>query len=218
MLRPIGILSALCLVAASATAQRASVDSGLRAADARPQSVLDTADVLRAGDAVRLRIWREPDLSGDFPVDETGTVVFPMIGAMRVNQESPSSLKARLVTTYQSYLSHSSIDVTFLRRVQVLGAVRNPGLYPLDATMTIDDALALAGGTTPQGNTKKLELIRRGERVVRTLSRQARVSDTPIRSGDQLYVPERSWISRNPYFVAGVVTTMLSLAVRLWTD
>src|SRR5688500_2028604 len=112
MLRPIGILSALCLVAASATAQRASVDSGLRAAEARPQSVLDTADVLRAGDAVRLRIWREPDLSGDFPVDETGTVVFPMIGAMRVNAESTASLKARLVTTYQNYLSHSSIDVT----------------------------------------------------------------------------------------------------------
>src|SRR5271163_4739261 len=48
--------------------------------------------VLLPGDVVRLRIWREPDLSGDFPVDEHGTAVFPKIGPTPVAQVTTDSL------------------------------------------------------------------------------------------------------------------------------
>src|ERR1700734_1429358 len=96
--------------------------------------------MLLPGDIVRLRIWREPDLSGDFPVDERGTVVFPKIGPTPVLQMTTDSLKRLLVTTYSQYLRDPAIEVTFLRRVTILGAVKNPGLYPVDPTMTVSDA------------------------------------------------------------------------------
>ncbi len=127
---------------------------------ARTQAPAD--DPLRPGDVVRLRIWREPDLSGDFPVDEAGMVVFPKIGPVRVGGEPPMRVQQRVAAAYGEFIQHNSIDVTFLRRVQVLGAVRNPGLYPVDATMTISDALALAGGTTGDGSPDRVELIRGG--------------------------------------------------------
>jgi protein involved in polysaccharide export with SLBB domain len=165
-----------------------------------------TPEFILPGDVVRLRIWREPDLSGDFPIDETGEVVLPRIGPVKATSETPESFKAKLYSEYQKYLAQTSIDITVLRRVQVLGAVRNPGLYPLDATMTISDAVAMAGGVVTDGNEKKVELVRGGQKLVGNLPRRTRLADTPIRSGDQLYVPYRSWLSRNGYFIGTVAS------------
>ena len=186
-----------------------------QSAQSRADSAPDSANVLRPGDLIRLRIWREPDLSGDFAVDPMGTVVLPKLGPMRVDNRSPDSLRAALVAAYQQYLNHPSIDVMFLRRVQVLGAVRNPGLYPVDPTMTLGDVLALAGGTTQEGNPNKLALIRGGEKLSRDLSHGSRVADAKIRSGDEIFVPERSWISRNPGILATAITASVSLFIAL---
>jgi protein involved in polysaccharide export with SLBB domain len=93
--------------------------------------------------------------------------------------------------------------------------VRNPGVYPLDPTMTIADAVASAGGATREGHIRSFELIRQGERVPVQLFADARIADSPIRSGDQLYVPERSWLSRNAAVVVGAITGTLGLAIAI---
>jgi polysaccharide export outer membrane protein len=171
--------------------------------------------VLLPGDLVRLRIWREPDLSGDFQVDEQGVVVLPKIGALSIRDMPAASLKARLIEQYSTYLRDPAIDVIVLRRVNVLGAVKNPGLYPVDATMTVADVFALAGGVAPEGNPDKGELIRSGARLDVKLTRGTKIGDTPLQSGDQLYVPQRSWISRNPGVVAGTLTAVAGIVVSL---
>jgi polysaccharide export outer membrane protein len=171
--------------------------------------------VLLPGDVVRLRIWREPDLSGDFQVDEQGTVVLPKIGTLSIKQMPAASLKTMLVEKYSTYLRDPAIDVIVLRRVNVLGAVRTPGLYPVDATMTVADVLALAGGVGPDGSPDKAELIRGGTRLDVKLTRRTKIGDTPLQSGDQLYVPQRSWISRNPGVVAGTLTAVAGIVVSL---
>jgi polysaccharide export outer membrane protein len=176
---------------------------------------LDSPGVLRPGDLIRLRIWREQDLSGDFQVDEQGSVVLPKIGPMSIRGRSAAELKAMLVERYSTYLRDPAIDVTILHRVNVLGAVKNPGLYPVDPTMTVADVLALAGGAAPDGNPEKGSLIRGGERINVKLSQGTKVADTPIQSGDQLYVPQRSWISRNPGVVAGTLTAVAGIVVTL---
>ena len=169
------------------------------------------AQVLQPGDLVRLRIWREPDLSGDFLVGTDGVVVFPLIGPRQVMDRSPDALKVELVEAYAEYLRNPSIEVLPLRRVNIYGAVQQAGLYPVDPTMTLYDALALAGGPTTNGDPDKFELVRDGERVKAKLARDTRIDELPIRSGDQLFVPERSWFSRN----TGLVATMISATVSL---
>jgi protein involved in polysaccharide export with SLBB domain len=182
---------------------------------ASPPSSSDTGGVLHSGDVVRLRIWREPDLSGDFAVDERGVAVFPKIGPMMVQKQSPESLEARLVKSLSAYLRNPSVEVVLLRRVQVLGAVRNPGLYTVDPTMSVSDALALAGGVDENGKSNQVHLIRRGERLTVNVSQRTRIADTPIQSGDQLFVPQRGWISRNPAALAGVLTAAAGIIVTL---
>jgi polysaccharide export outer membrane protein len=166
---------------------------------------------LQAGDIVRLQIWREPDLSGDFTVDPNGIATFPKLGPMKVSMESAESLRGRLVSAYQEYLRNPSIEVTLLRRIIILGAVRTPGLYPVDPTLTIADVVALAGGATPDGNRREIELVRNGERIAVKLNDAVRIADLPLRSGDQIFVPERSWAARNP----GLIATALSAGVSL---
>ncbi len=170
---------------------------------------------LRPGDVVRLRIWREPDLSGDFPVNESGVVVLPKLGPRLVTTDHPDSLKAWVVRSYATVLKNPSIEVLLVRRIQVLGAVKNPGLYPVEPTMTVADAIALAGGTTPQGRSNKVELRRQGERVPGKLSGRLLIGASPIRSGDQIFVPERSWLSRNPGIVIGALGLVTTVVFRL---
>ena len=200
----IGVL--LCVLGGGAGVG-AQVPQPAGRADTMPAPMLGTPqDALRPGDLVRLKIWREPDLSGDFAVDETGTAVLPKLGRFHVTQYLPAALRDTLVAAYAAFLTHRSIEVTLLRRVQVLGAVRQPGVYPVDPTMTISDVLAVAGGTTTEGDPNNLELIRAGKKIPGMISRQSLVGESHVRSGDQIFVPERSWLSRN--FGVAVITIL----------
>jgi polysaccharide export outer membrane protein len=174
-------------------------------------------DPLRSGDLVRLRIWREPEMSGDYTVNEAGEVVLPRVGAIAVAGELPDAVKGRITQAYSRFLQNPSIEVTLLRRVQVLGAVRNPGLYPVDPTMTVSDALALAGGTTSEGSPNRVVLIRGGERLPVKLEANTPIAGAAIRSGDQIYVDQRSWISRNTGVVTAAITGVVSLIIAFGT-
>ena len=191
----------------------ASAIAGLaRAAPAQqPAAAKSSQEYVQPGDVVKLWVWREEALSGEFLVPETGMVVFPKIGAQRVTERPMPELREALLAEFQKYLRNPSIEITFLRRVNVLGAVRKPGVYPLDPTMTVAMALAMAEGTTPEGRSDRVELIRDGERLIANINQRTRIAELPIRSGDQLYVPERAWISRNSVLVAALVSGVFSL-------
>lgn len=171
---------------------------------------------LRPGDVIQLRVWREPDLSGEYTVDERGRVVLPKIGVQYVTDDAPDELRERLVAEYRRYLVNPSIEVIFLRRINVLGSVRAPGLYPVDPTMVVADALAMAGGVAPEGRQDKIQLIRGGQVLEADITHRTRIADLPIRSGDQLYVPERSWFSRHSSIVVSSAITLFTLFVGIF--
>lgn len=150
-------------------------------------------------------------MSGDFPVNEAGIAVLPEIGPLEVTSEPADEVQASILRELGTYLNHPSIDVALLRRVQVAGAVEKPGLYHIDPTMTIGDAIALAGGVSGSGRTDKVEILRAGQKLPGSVSGRSYISQTPVRSGDQLYVPERSWISRNPGIILAFLSTITVL-------
>ena len=202
ILRPLSM--AACMMAASFFCA-----SSLPAQEGTPAAAAGQA-VLRPGDVVRLLIWREEEFSGEFPVAQDGSVVLPRLGRQDVRGETPDALRAKWLKEYERFLRNPSIEITFLRRVTVLGAVREAGLKLVDPTMTIAQALAMAGGTTPDGATDRIVLMRDGE-PIQTVSERTRIAETPLRSGDQLFVPDRSWVSRN----TGIVTALISGAVSV---
>jgi polysaccharide export outer membrane protein len=169
---------------------------------------------LAPGDVVRIRFWQEPELSGDYPVDETGRVALPFVGARLVTVWSAERVKQQLVDEYAEQLRNQPAQITLLRRIRVLGEVRTPGLYHVDATMELGDVVAMAGGTTPNGKMSDIRIMR-GDEVVRGRLDQT-THTTFLRSGDQVVVPRRNWLTRNITFVLGaaVSTTAIILTRR----
>lgn len=171
--------------------------------------------LLQPGDIIKLNVWREPEWSGEFPVDEFGVAVLPRLGAIKVTEMTPAALERFLVDSMGRYLRNPSIDVIPLRRIQVLGAVRSPGLYPVAPTVTVGDVVAIAGGATEEGKSNQVVLRRGGKDLRVRLDKATRLADTPIRTGDQLYVPQRSWISRNGGLFAAALSAATTLVVAL---
>jgi polysaccharide export outer membrane protein len=188
----IGLPVLLSLVACSSTPPP-STDSGAVEADLG----------LRPGDAVRVQVWREEDLSGTFTVDDRGVVTLPLLGDREVLGLEPGELRDRLLADYREYLQNPSIQVTVLRRVNILGAVTQPGLYPVDATISLSEALGLAGGITPTGDEDDIRVIRDGRVIHRALDQATMVGAVDIRSGDQIMVGEKGWFARNPGALLG---------------
>ena len=163
----------------------------------------------------RRRIWLEPDLSGEFVVDEEGVVTLPMLGRVRAVDLTIAQLRALLIERYTKELRNPSITVTPVRRVYVLGEVNRPGMYGLDPTASLASAVALAGGANREGDLRKLTLIRGDATILSGVDPMADLLSIGTRSGDQIFVERRSWLERNQQFVATTVLGVAGIAVAL---
>src|SRR5690349_6091609 len=121
--------------------------------------VQQSSGSLRPGDSLRVRVWREPDRSGVFMVDEHGDLTFPRLGRRSVVNVPIDSIRARVQREYGEFVRDASVEITPLYRVRVNGAVRNPGLFTVDPTMSVGDAIGLAGGVSPEGRNGTVDLV-----------------------------------------------------------
>lgn len=175
-----------------------------------------TEEGISPGDLLRVIVLREPDFTFEHTIPDDGHVDFYLLGTKDVSGMRGEELRQTLVREYERYLVNPIIRLEVLRKVQVLGAVREPSVYLLHPTMTISDALAKAGGTLPEGRTDRVELRRDGEVVdILLLSDRGPLADARIRSGDQLYVPERSALSRHSGVAATAVSGVIALIIAL---
>jgi polysaccharide export outer membrane protein len=182
------------------------------AARAPAQAIVQQSSAsLRPGDSLRVRVWREPDLSGVFMVDEHGDLTFPRLGRRSVVDVPIDSIRARVQREYAEFVRDASVEITPLYRVRVNGAVRNPGLFTVDPTMSVGDAIGLAGGVSPEGRKGRVDLVRDGRRIATSISPSSRLVELALRSGDELYVPERAWVSRNTGLLFGGLSALASL-------
>jgi protein involved in polysaccharide export with SLBB domain len=176
---------------------------------------IQTAFPIKPGDRVQLNIWREEDMSGTYLVSPEGTISLPLLGVVNVNETTPKVLKDQLVRRYSNFLRTPSIDVIVQRRVEIGGSVNEPSLYWVEPTVTVFGALALAGGPTDRGQPEMVELRRDGQVLATFLDQSAPLSDSPLRSGDQLWVPQRGWWFRNSTFVLTGVSLTVSILVAV---
>ena len=183
-------------------------------AQAGPASSTSPA-TLKAGDIIKIAVWREPDLSGEFVVNESGVVTLPLLGKINVLSIPIDQLSDRLIERYSAELQNPSITVTPLRRIYVLGEVSRPGVFTVDPTITIAGAIALAGGATSNGDVDRLRVIRNGEVILNEASLTASLTAVNIRSDDQVFVDRRGWFDRNSTFAASALISIATLVLTL---
>jgi protein involved in polysaccharide export with SLBB domain len=174
-----------------------------------------TEATLTAGDIVKIAVWREPDLSGEFVVNENGIVILPLLGKVNVLEIPISQLRDRLIERYAVELTNPSITVTPLRRIYVLGEVARPGVFTVDPTLSLAGVVALAGGATATGDLNHLRVVRNGVVVIDNASSAQSLTAVNLRSDDQVFVDRRSWLDRNSGFVASALVSVSTLAITL---
>ena len=171
---------------------------------------------LLPGDVIDVDIWREEDLSGEFRVGMTGVVTLPLLGERKVVGVPIQELRDALIRDYQVHLRNPSINITPLRRVNILGSVAKPGLYSVDPTISLAGAIALAGGGTEAGDLSRIKILRDSRVLQERVGPAETLIGIDLRSGDEIFVERRSWFDRNSgYLGSAVLSTVLSIVATL---
>jgi len=119
--------------------------------------------VLRPGDALKITVWREKELSGEYLIDARGLVQIPGLGDIVVAGLTPMEVKARLSEQLvRRGIVAPEIAVQPVIRVSVLGEVRTPGLLSVEPGTNLIHLITLAGGPTERANMKAVRVIRSG--------------------------------------------------------
>lgn len=147
---------------------------------------------IATGDKLKVTVFNEQDLTGEFQVNANGNVAFPLAGEIQAAGSTPDEFQKRLTARLRGKFVKNprvAVEMVNYRPFNVLGEVKNAGQYPYRPGLTIQDAVALAGGFTYRAN-KNTVYIRRadtsGEITVKTDGERV-----PILPGDNVRVPER---------------------------
>jgi protein involved in polysaccharide export with SLBB domain len=149
--------------------------------------------VLRPGDALRIDVWRHPELSGEFVVAPDSALEQPVYQVVKVAGVPLAVVRQRVESVLARYEQGVQFVVEPLFPVTVAGEVRQPNLYRLPQGTTFAQAIAKAGGPTELGRLDKVRVIRRDSGMVINLaSGYSRYAALAIASGDQVLVARRS--------------------------
>ena len=159
---------------------------------AAPTPAAEAAPVYRLGtdDKLRMVVYGEEQLSGEYIVGSEGTIAPPLIGAVKVAGLTPAEAQAKVTEAYATtYVADPkiSIDVIERRPFYILGEVNKSGQYPYRIGMTVMRAVATAEGFTFRANKKKVAI--QGEDGVERIV--PITAQTPIQPGDTIRVLER---------------------------
>jgi protein involved in polysaccharide export with SLBB domain len=195
------VLLALCFVPVLA-----------RAGDApafRPSAAVSVEDSyqLGTGDKVRVIVFGEDDLGGEFQVDGNGRISLPLIGELGAAGETAAGLEQQIADKLgDGYLQNPrvSVEITTYRPFYVLGEVTRPGEYPYVNGMSALNAIALAGGFTTRAREGTIYIRRNGSPREEELDADQM---TRIYPGDVIRVP------MNPFWaVMSVISPLASAA------
>lgn len=208
---PLVLLLLHAWAAGAASAQAVGLPAGGSGHEVAAASAARYA--LRAGDAVRLLVQGEPALAGEYSVLEDGMVLLPLIGLVQVGGTEFGDVARRVRAAYAAELIGATIVLQPLIRVRVLGEVRAPGLYLVDATHSLRDVLARAGGTGPAAAAERVLLVRGGHSETYELDGAAGWPEGALQPGDEVVVPRRNWVRENLPLLIGAGTSMVAAAL-----
>jgi polysaccharide biosynthesis/export protein len=144
-----------------------------------------------SGDRLRITVFDQKDLTNTYSVDQAGYVAFPLIGSVPARGRTLQELEGQIAAQLQKGFLRNpdvSIEVDRYRSIFVMGEVGQPGQYTYVPGMTVQNAIALAGGYTPRALQANADITRKINGEI--LTGRVLISD-PVLAGDTIYVRER---------------------------
>ncbi|UNE49319.1 polysaccharide export protein [Aquisalinus flavus] len=173
-----------------ATAQNpAMIQAGAQPGVADPGSLDDYK--LGSGDKLRVIVFEEEGLTGEFQVDGSGLVSMPLIGEIRAAGQTVRQFEVSVADALRgAYLRDPrvSAEVLDFRPYYILGEVNRPGTYPYISGLTVFNAVATAEGFTYRANQRHVYIRRAGENEEQ---RHPLNSTIQVNPGDTIRIGER---------------------------
>ena len=224
-------LCALILYGCSASASRGETQAAPQAATVSPEQclnggVIQTANDqqnyhIQPGDQLSINFYLNPEFNDEVPVSPDGRITLRLVGALTAAGMTPSELAGQIDKAYLSELRSPDAAVIVKnmpgRQIYVQGQVNHPGAFPLEPGMTALQALADAGGITPDAADDNVVLIRRdacgrptGEKLdlATAADSPGKGEDAALMPYDVLVVP-RSRIANMDLFVKQYIRDLL---------
>lgn len=156
---------------------------------------LETGYRIAPMDTLNVKVFRMPDLTGDYEVDLTGQISLPLIGSVSAADLTTSQLDESLTRRLgEKYLENPDVSVgiksSTRRSVTVDGSVNRAGSFPVNGPTTLMQAIAAAGGTGPDANPRRVAIFRQisGKRQAAafdlTSIRRGEAEDPQVYAGD----------------------------------
>ena len=150
------------------------------------------AALLQPGERIKVTVYGEEGLTGEYDVSPAGNVSMPLIGSVRASGNTPVQFSRTLEARYRSggFLQdpHVNVAVITFKPFYVLGEAANPGEYPYRSGLNVHSAVAMAGGFTYRASRSYVLIRHVGDDVWKEYSLAEPV---PIAPGDLIRVPER---------------------------
>ncbi len=145
---------------------------------------------LGPADQLRITVFNEPGLTGQFIVGSQGTIAYPLVGDIRAGGLTVPEFTDALRTALSQYIRAPSVsvEVANYRPFFILGEVTRPGTYPYAVDLTVLNAVATAGGFTYRANQHRVYIRHASKSDERgyTLT-----PSTPVLPGDTIRIGER---------------------------
>lgn len=180
-------------VVASAVAIGSFGEPGLPPGLMGPRAVAETDGpyLLDTGDRLRIFVYGQPNLSRSYTVDHDGRITVPLIGNVPARGKTTSQLEGAIKSRLGAEFVRDpqvTVDILQNRPFFILGEVRSPGQYPYVSGMTVETAVAIAGGYSERASTKRFRLQRRINGYVEVIEAPG---DYVVQPGDTVTVFER---------------------------
>jgi polysaccharide export outer membrane protein len=161
-----------------------------------PATTRQTA-MLQPGDEVRIRVWRDSEMSGELGIAPDGSLIHPVWRTLKVTGLPIADVESRIRTFLTRFQTDPQFVAEPLFRVTIGGEVERPALYFLAPDVTIGQAVAIAGGATERGKHDQVRLLSGGQLRSISLNGNDPAANLPVRSGDQIIVEKRSSVFRD---------------------
>jgi polysaccharide biosynthesis/export protein len=142
--------------------QAASADPGTGAAAVPPH---DNTYIIGDDDVLSINVWKEAEVSRTVPVRSDGKISLPLAGEVQASGQTPLQLEKLLAAKLQSFISEPEVTVIVTeiksQKFNILGMVNKSGTFPLTSSLTVLDAVALAGGFRDFAKQKSIYVLRK---------------------------------------------------------
>lgn len=172
------------------------------------------------GDVLEISVWQHPELDRIVTVRPDGRMSFSLIGDVNANGLTPAKLDEVITKKLSEYVQKPEVTVVVTsiksNQIIILGQVTRPGAYPMEESLTVLEAVAIAGGYTESAGLSKVTITRRSRaknpkvikvNLKKVIAEGDRGRDVILEPGDVVHLPKKAsaWTIFDRYFIRGIL-------------